>query len=696
LRRIALLFLLLGIAGCGAGECLPEGPPGGGLPPLPLTSSAPGLTPVRTAAMELTLTIPGSSYVDELKSDEATVVETSLLLTASGDQLAWAVYEIPSLAADFRPTEIELEVLEQDRQYFLALADYDARRWEILAEPFEGNDALELTAGWLRYLSPADSVYFAVLVFGPQLTYQRARVTIDDTRPLPAPRGLTAEPLSGAAELSWELYTDFRADELRIWQADDEEMTGAVQVDAAGPAVTTRTIDGLTNGHTYYFALTAYIAVDDLESAQSSVASCTPSGGGGDPLTGIWPRLGNREDSRGVGELIGPSSFDNWNSDNVADGRETVSNRTSPVIDSDGRVYALAADGVLVCYSADLETRHWEFAASEHGTAGARYVCPPHSPCIDAAGNVYFVAAPVSTSSGTPYLFCVTSSGGRGWRFDMGIVSDDVSVAYPTPNITTDGTVIAVIKDNHVIVGIKDGTEDWVYELGEAECHADLALSGEMLEVPIWDKGMGIPENRLHWLRIDASSGDFAADYRDMGALENTLGGLPLHGSYHVYPERENLTLLDAATGTRIESESLMLDLTASPARSADSSWLFQPHPPFGIAGTAYLHVVSVSTSEPPSVTNEYSLQLGQGSITGKPSVDAEGKIYLADAMGKLYIIDFDQEAPPGPDNPRIIDEQAIGRSDTYFYNSVAIGDGAIYVVTEQNVLYRVFAREES
>lgn len=696
MRRIALVFLLLAIAGCGSGGSLPAQLDGGGLPPLPLTSTVPELLPVRTAATEMMLSIPGSIFVPGLKSDEATVVETSLLLTAAEDELAWAVYEIPGLAADFRPVDMELEVLEQDRQYYLALADYDARRWEVLPEPYEGNDSIEFTAGWLRYLSPADSVYFAVLVFGPQLTYQRARVTIDDTRPLPAPSGLTAQPLSGAAELTWQFYTDFRADQLRIWQADNEGMTDAVQAEAAGPAVTTKTIDGLTDGHTYYFALTAYISVDELESPLSNVASCTPSGSSGGPLTGIWPRLGNREDSRGVGELIGPSSFDDWDSVNVADGRETVSNRTSPVIDSDGRVYALAADGVLVCYSADLQTRHWEFAASEHGTEGIKYVCPPHSPCIDSAGNVYFIAAPVSTASGTPYLFCVTTGGERGWRFDMGTVSDDLTTPYPTPNITADGYVVTVVKEKHVLVGISGGTAEWAYELGQAECHADPALSGGMLEVPIWDRGIGIPEDRLRWLRLDASSGDFAADYRGMGVPQNLYGGLPLHGSYHVYPEKDTLTMVDATTGSWIDSELMAAELTASPARSSDSAYIFQPHPPYGFANRGDLRGLKVSVSEPPSLSDHFILQLGEGSLTSKPAVDGEGKIYLADGMGKLYIIEFDQSVPPGPDNPRIIDEQAIGRSDTYFFNSFAIGDGAVYVVTEQNVLYRVYTREET
>ena len=85
---IVLAALLLIIAGCGSGSRLPVAPGGSGLPPLPLLSSAPDFAPVRTAAMELNLSIPGASFVEGLKSDEATIVETSLLLTATGGELA--------------------------------------------------------------------------------------------------------------------------------------------------------------------------------------------------------------------------------------------------------------------------------------------------------------------------------------------------------------------------------------------------------------------------------------------------------------------------------------------------------------------------------------------------------------------------------------------------------------------------------
>ena len=94
-------------------------------------------------------------------------------------------------------------------------------------------------------------------------------------------------------------------------------------------------------------------------------------------------------------------------------------------------------------------------------------------------------------------------------------------------------------------------------------------------------------------------------------------------------------------------------------------------------------------------MSEHFSLQLGQGAVHGKPAVDGEGKIYFADSMGKLFVIGFDQERPVGPENPNIIDQQALGRSDTYWYNSFAIGDGVAYIVTEQNVLYLIYDAED-
>ena len=173
-----------------------------------------------------------------------------------------------------------------------------------------------------------------------------------------------------------------------------------------------------------------------------------------------------------------------------------------------------------------------------------------------------------------------------------------------------------------------------------------------------------------------------------MGTPNNLYAGLPLADSYHVYPELENMVLLDSSSGARIDSDATHLDLSASPARTSDSAYIFQPHPQFGFAGTSYLYGFKVSMSDPPQLTEHFSLQPNQGSLHGKPAVDGEGKIYLADGQGTLFVISFDPDAPVGVDNPSILDEQEITDSDSYWFNSFAIGDGVAYIVTEQNVLY--------
>ena len=65
--------------------------------------------------------------------------------------------------------------------------------------------------------------------------------------------------------------------------------------------------------------------------------------------------------------------------------------------------------------------------------------------------------------------------------------------------------------------------------------------------------------------------------------------------------------------------------------------------------------------------------------------------IFFPDNGGKLYRVEFDPARPIDASNPRITDQQAIGRSDTYMYNCFAIGDEAAYIVTEQNMLYCVY-----
>ena len=103
-------------------------------PPLPAASGTLLSTEDRTASMELVTVIPGAEF--HQKSDEAQISETSLYLPASAGQLSWGVYGIAGLAADYRPLDVELQVLETGRVYYVALADYDSDSWEILPEQF--------------------------------------------------------------------------------------------------------------------------------------------------------------------------------------------------------------------------------------------------------------------------------------------------------------------------------------------------------------------------------------------------------------------------------------------------------------------------------------------------------------------------------------------------------------------------------
>jgi len=693
--------LLVFCAGCGDNHGSPPPETSSSLPPLPAATdnsetASPVVTVFRDASGVVTERVEYGQYYD--KADTAEELASSLNLNGADGGFSWAIYRFSGLSSNYVPQELEIFVFESSRPYFVALSNYADGWWEFLPAAIEGDTSIEFGTDWNKYVS-ASSMYMAILTHDSALRFEYADLEIEDSRPLPAPTGLVVDSVgTGSVSLSWDLYPDERATELRIYQSSDAEMLMAIEAAKAGPTSTAQSVSGLTGGVPYYFAITAYGSADDIESAYSNIVTATPETSIV-TLAGIWPRLGNREDNCGVTDLIGPSNFDNHTDislgSSLAD--ETIVNRTSPVIALNGNVYALAEDGILYCYSADLGTLHWDFDAKDHGSASTDYMCPPHSPVLDSAGNAYYIAAPVSPSSGKPYLFCVDSDGEMAWRFDMEAVGDDDETLYPTPNITEDGTVIAVINNEKDIVGIVNGEEDWRFEL-ETEltydiyCQGDPALSGNMLDVPLTDSRMGIPEmKRYQWARIDVSTGALVAQYMVARTSSNRYAGLPLTSDYYAMPLQDDLVLLDANTGFVVDSDELNLALTSSPSRSLDGSWVFQPHPPFGIAGKAYLFGFEVSYSDPPSVTEKFGLQIGENKIYSKPAVDGEGKIYLTDTGRTLYVIGFDQDEPIGTENPQILDTAMIMYGDQYKFNSFAIGDGCVYVVTESNYLYRFY-----
>lgn len=690
------LALILALAGCSSGDQTAFSKPEAGLPTLPEISGAVDVvTPPKGSSEIVDVPIPGSDYY--AKSDSALVVPAGMELAIGANGSGWAVYELPNIAADYYPIYLELQVDSSVTGYYVALANYQQGRWQFQPGAVVGDQVIDFNpATWEKYASPTNSMFFAVVSWETPLVFEEATFTVVDNRPLPAPTGLTAEALDGAVQLTWDAYPDQRADLIQAYISSAPDMEGAVLAFVTDVANVEGTVLFLVNGTPYYFAIRAYRSATAMQSAYSNIVDATPHSSGVPPeLSGIWPRKGNMADNCGCTTALGPPDLKMFVSAAIAGERHTVENRTSPVISSSGRIYSLTGDGVLVCLSSDLSTTYWEFAASVYGTEDADYVCPPHSPILDNLGQAYFIAA-TATPGALSYLFCVDSVGGMVWRYDLGVVDPDVSMPYPTPLITPTGYVAVVSNERHMLDAVgPTGEREWRCDspIGPAvEVFADPALSPRgTIEMPVWRSGIGIPENVIRWLSVDATDGISSISYRGMGVKENIFGGLVLGSDYHVYPEQENVNLLDATSAILKSSVTMSEESTAGPARNLAGNYLFQPHAQFGIANTAYLVGIKVNPSEPPQISQEFAQQLGNYRVSGQPAVDGEGNIFCADTSGMLYRIAFDPGKPIGIDNPSISDQNRLDPSDKYLYNSIALSSEEAYIVSEQNNLYCVY-----
>ena len=686
------LVLILALCGCQAGHT-PMKDPNAGLPVgLPSVSGSPGITtPARTTSAEVVATIHGDTAWAHSPGC-TTGGGNSMLFWETTGVPAWAIYEVPNIAADYRPVSVSLEFVETDNPYWVALANYQDKRWEYVEGPFTGDGSFSFDAGWEDYASGSNSLFFAIVEVDSACTFSLARVTLDDTRPLPAPTGLTGTPLSNSALLEWDAYPDGRADTIRIMQGSSTAMSDATEVGMISATAISYTVGGLTNGETSYFGVKAVWDDEPLESGLSNIVEVTPEATGPITLSGLWPRRGNRADNRGCTTNLGPPTLDDFASV-VLCAEAGHTNRTTPVIGLDGRVYALGGDCVLHCYSSDLSTEHWSFSAADHGGAGDEYFSLPHSPILDSDGNSYFVAAPVAENSATPYLYCVDSTGGQAWRYELTGLPDNLDYPYPSPTITADGWI--VVCDNGLsrltAVNPADQSAEWTFTAGGGEIHGDFSLSAaNHLEVPVWHTGVGIPESLWHWVSVDAATGDAVASWRDMGSPENIYGGLSLTGDLFAYPEGGNLILLDALTASRHDPIEYPSGTAAPPARNSAGTLLYQLLPPFGITGFSNLNFVTFDSATP-ELTELAGISLHGSSVSSQPAVAGDGGVFFPTEDGTLYRVDFDPEQPVGEGNPVVTDTAIYMWGDSYMYNSFAIGDGAVYIITEVNMLYCIY-----
>jgi len=697
LRLLFALLLASLLAGCSSRSAAPDITPRS-LPPLPETAELSGPhppdRPLRTGATPAEVILPGQSPFDA--SPDAQPQADGLLIAPAGGQLGWAIYELTDVSAQYYPTTLRTEVSGLTGEYWLALADYSQQRWQFILLPQTGNLDMPLF-NWQDYVSPGGSFFFVVCLSGSTMEFNRGIVTVEEAPSLPAPTGLAALPASSTASLTWDPYPDARASEIRVYQSENSDMaaaTLAVTVPATG---TYAEVTDLVYGTEYFFALKAFSSSESVESAYGGIVSCSPYPGPPAEVymaEGTWPRLGNREDGRGNTELLGPAALDTVVSASLSDDATRGANRTSPIIGEDGSVYALSRDGKLHCFTADLASERWTFDAADHGDADVTYVCPPHAPCIDYLGAVYFVAVPLADElTRTGYLFCVRRNGSFGWKFSLSDLADDNAKPYPSLNFTANGALLAAGASNRILYAVdRLGGEAWNHDFNPSiEFYADPVWgSNNDVELPVWFSGIGM-DMLTHWVSLSSSTGELYNQYQDFGGPANLYGGLSLPVGFFIYPETSNLKFLDAGNGTLLASAPLGEIATSSPACTTDYEHVFQLVPPNEMP-PSYAHLKAFTHShefEPGELTEVLNLQLETARLFCKPAVDGDDNLYFADVRGRVFRVHFDARTPR---NSSITHSRKLGDTDTYYFNSVALGNGVAYVVTEQNLLYRIGA----
>jgi hypothetical protein len=641
----------------------------------------------RRATAQSQLVVLGSDTFD--RHLDTVVNGTTLEFDAGAGELEWAIYELPGIGADYYPVDLTCSAQAGSGSYWVALANYDAGRWDIQPGPIS-DDATIPIADYSSLVSGGDGMFVAVLVSESALVYTQTAATMEDARPMPAPTGLTAAAGSASATLTWDAYSDSRATDLRVHQGEAPDLSDAMQVGTAAPDETTYTVNGLVPGKTYYFAVQAYWLESDLLSAFSNIAEATPTGRFS--LGGVWGRLGGRADGGGFTGVLGPESFDNFKSEDVSALPAMGSNCTSPVVDSSGNVFALTRDAKLVSFTRKLAAKRFTYDANDV-LPDRGYLAASTSPVLDADGNVYFVALPPETSSGRDgYLVSLTNTGDVLWPpIRLGECKDTSGRPYPAPNFTDGGLLLVAGENNCALLTFDEfGDPVWTCSFAPSRVvYADPALNGiDEIQVPIWFNGIGI-DPRDHWVSVDGFDGSELAHYRYFGGPENLLGGLPLPFDLHVYPENDKLILLDPATGDYLTDVAFDTSLDASPARNETGDWIFQPESmDIDSLAPAQLWGVQLGLSDPPKLSKIWNLTLERVMLSSKPAVDGAGAIFFANTSGMLYRAAFDPEQPLGPRNPEITDSQRLDIRDTYGWNSFALDSGYAYIVTQQGTLY--------
>ncbi|MCC7477212.1 fibronectin type III domain-containing protein [bacterium] len=699
-RAALLLAAVLVLSACGTAVPGPEAAGhSGGLPALARLDAAPD-TAGRSVSLQEVTSIPSADFADASLGIDSN--PPNLTITAALGRLGYALYQVGPFTPSYSLTELELFITDLQNDYFLYFGDWEQQRWAPVGGARFAGFSHSFGDGASRYISPQGYFYFAIVTDGGFVLYNHAELRVENLTPLPPPGGLSALAGDGSAELSWDSYPDSRADSIDVFYSSSIDMSNAVLSQSLDKTATQWNIEGLQNGELYFFALKARNV--DGSSAYSALSSATPSGGLPAEFKlaqGLWPRMSGSVDGSGTTtSRSGPANLDGFNSVLLSSSTDGP-NRTSPVIDGQGNVYALSRDGLLRSYSSDLVSLRYSFDSNAYAPEGKSFVCPPQAPCLDSLGNAYFVVAQKNSAVSTGYLFGVTPAGALKFQASLGALKDENARPYSSLNIAPAGVLVCTADGQaHPMALNQDGGQAWKNSAlnSSIRLNAEPAFNADngALCWPCTFDGFSIGFVE-HCISLSQITGAELPDssYRDLGTPLNLAGGCVLADELFIYPESGQLLLINSSTGLREDSYNLGGAVVAGPSRVSDSDYIVQPVPTDGSeTDFSELRGVTVDTSGiSPEISGPFwTLSLGSGDVNSRAAVDKDGRIYIADTDGVIWLASLDYGQPPVlGSNPVLSDSREADGENTFYFSSFALGVESAYIVSEQNRLIQIY-----
>ncbi|GAB6172979.1 hypothetical protein JCM15765_24570 [Paradesulfitobacterium aromaticivorans] len=271
----------------------------------------------------------------------------------------------------------------------------------------------------------------------------------------------------------------------------------------------------------------------------------------------------------------------------------------SPVIDSDGTIYAGGGDGNLYAISSG-GAKKWSFATNG--------LWMKASPAIGADGTIY------TASSNDSKVFAIDKSGSKKWEFQLN--GDYIDT---TPSIGADGTIYVSSNGGKVYALTPQGNEKWESLVGTAETSPiGIGPDGTLY--------VGTSDNKLVALTSDRNK---RWEFQTTGPIES-IPAIADNGTIYV---SVNIKAGEDGPGLYSISPDGHEQWEALKGKSVSSS------PIIGSDGTVYVVTNDQKLYGINSNGSEKMEFLTGGIITSSPAIGQNGILYVGSYDGKLYAI---------------------------------------------------------